>query len=120
MKLTGTGLTGACRALSIAASVGCQEITVPRPGVQSSTVPIVIFPICKIFLPTRTYYGLRTADSVADSKIAVAAEPVAPEPDRRGGGAMVGPRAPVPAGGRTQPGRNRHFSNAHVILADGR
>src|ERR1700759_812133 len=35
----GTGLTGACRAFAAQVGVGCQVMTDPEPGSQSSTVP---------------------------------------------------------------------------------
>jgi hypothetical protein len=47
IELTGTELTGAFRTLSMAAAVGCQEVTEPGVSVHSSSDPTVIFPMRK-------------------------------------------------------------------------
>ena len=62
---------------------------------------------------------MRTADTVADSKIAFAADPVAPEPDRRGRDATTRAAGPAPAAGGAQQGRDLRLSNAHAILTAG-
>src|SRR5688500_7867078 len=49
MWLTGTELTGACRATSTAAAVGCQEVTDPGVNDHSWSAPTVIFPMRKLW-----------------------------------------------------------------------
>lgn len=95
-------------------------MSTPGLGVQSSTVPIVIFPICKIHSPTLTGDGLRAGDTCGASKIAPAAVTVTAEPGGMPWRWRMRTATPAARAGRAcSGGTASRVSNAHAILAGG-